>query len=91
VCDFGRSAAVGRKVAQENFSSCHHTFVLGIEERKAKTKEYTNNRTRKRRKRAKIIIELGTRRDKNIEARRKGINDAGLNINNNNNNKRRRI
>jgi hypothetical protein len=80
VCEFEGSTAVGRKVAQVNFSSCHHIFVLGIEERKEKRKEYTDNRTRKRRKRAKRIIELGTRRDKHNEARRNGINDAGLRI-----------
>jgi hypothetical protein len=76
---------VGRKVAQVNFSSCHHIFIVGVEERKAKRKEYTDNRTRKRRKRAKRIIELGTRRDKHNEAGRKRIIDAWLRNNNNNN------
>jgi hypothetical protein len=43
VCDFGVSKAVRRKVAQENFSSCHHIFILGVKERKAKREEHTDN------------------------------------------------
>jgi hypothetical protein len=78
VCDFGGSTAVRRMVAQVNFSSCHHIFIVGIKERKAERKEHTDNKTRKRYKRFKRIQELGTRRYKRNDARKKEINDAGL-------------
>ena len=43
VRDFGGSTAVGGRVAQVYFLTCHNIFILGVEERKAKRQEYTYN------------------------------------------------
>lgn len=43
VSDFGGSKAVRRTVAQVNFSSCHHIFILSMKERTTKRKKHTDN------------------------------------------------